>query len=162
MELVLNGHQRFVKILNMPLPPSVNQAYNPFKGRMIKDKNLRGYESSAEQAMIRSGMAPQLKLIKPLICPLPSDICAVEINFKFQYSRLFCKTADKKTGRKLGDVKSCDLDNRLKGKIDFLKKIIGFDDSHFFEIIARKVPVMNLEDEGVDVIMRPMSLHKVD
>ena len=164
MKIYLNEADSIVIIKDAPLPPSVNAYLNPIRGRMVKDASVRNYENEFKRSYLACNESSHVDLsetIKEIVCPTEASLCAVEIVFRFERSRLFCKTTDKKSGRKSGDVKALDLDNRLKVVFDSLKKATGFDDSHFFEIKVSKIPVNTLQEQGCNISLIPMKLNEV-
>jgi Holliday junction resolvase RusA-like endonuclease len=68
---------------------------------------------------------------RSLIARIPDQPLLIECYFYFPVSRLYTK---KHT------IKKLDVSNRLKALHDCLCKVIGIDDSQFFEIYAIKIP----------------------
>lgn len=116
-------------LTDLPMPPSENHAYATIKIkgslRRIKSKELRVFEAFIE--FYRSKHADLINEAKKFIEQHPK--LSITTEFYFEESRLFCID---------GRIKKLDASNRVKAANDSIAKMLGIDDSRFFESIAIK------------------------
>lgn len=148
-------------IKEFPMPPSVNQMWASIRGRLIKTSIGRKYEKECHIFMHMKGSTIRewrTDIAKHLAT---NRAIAVDFYFVFHESRLFAQTEDKKTGRKIGDVKRLDVDNRLKPCIDELSKMLGIDDRYFFAGEREKLWCKSSENEQVIIRIRPHQAREI-
>lgn len=145
-------------LVNFPLPPSVNQLYQPFRGRMVKTKHHRQYidlcilwgrsnqKAVTDISMKLRHMKLEAEMQKVRFC------LEVHCMFAFEQSRLF--TVNNKN-------EQLDADNRLKPCLDGLKEVLGIDDKIYFRASSEKVTTYSKESECTIIKiaqMRPRTL----
>ncbi len=119
-----------------PLPPSSNQLYSSFRGRLIKSKIGRAYDVAV--------LVFELKNMKYIsdISRTAKELKTLKINTTFVFHRA------RVIGKK-GQMKRIDASNRIKQVHDHLAKLIGIDDCYFVEGSFSKATCKDIKDERV-------------
>ena len=98
--------------LTLPEPPSANVYWRSFKGRVVKSKEARDYQTAVHLLAAQH--------VKRGMFPFPAGT-PVRV------------TLDWFRGRRAGD-----LDNRIKVCLDALSRAVYADDDQIVEIVARR------------------------
>jgi len=124
-----------IQIKNFPIPPTSNQMYASFRGRLIKSKLNRLYDLKvAKWAMENQALVQEIK------AKFTGMQLQVDCKFVFQVDKVFTKKKD---------LKKMDHTNRIKAAHDALSKIIEIDDSHFIYTPCEKMWCFGEQDEQI-------------
>lgn len=115
---------------NFPMPPSSNAMYASVRGRLIKSKEGRTFES--EYKLYELLKRPELLAKKTTLLEACNAgyVLKIDAYFLFPKEKLFTKQ---------NVVKKMDANNRLKPALDGLSYCLGIDDKMFFSGTCEKI-----------------------
>lgn len=129
-------------LMNLPLPPSVNQMYAG-KTRRFATPALKDFKKQMEDYRKKNRSMleiPSRNFVKH--CASSNDALFIERFFFLLDNRLICKD---------GSTKRFDVSNYIKAIDDTVCEILGLDDKHIWKATELKIPVRQESLEGVSV-----------
>ena len=138
---------------DLPMPHSVNRNFILSRGRFIKSRDARLFDSEVRVWMQRrkSALREMQALARSWVAQ--GYVLRVDVDFFFERKRLFSTTKKAKDF-----VKSIDVNNRIKPLLDAVVLIIGIDDKFFFEHFITKKACKAHEQEHCKVTVLPIKL----
>jgi Holliday junction resolvase RusA-like endonuclease len=138
-----------LNLYHLPIPPSSNNQYI-----LVRRGKKTYHVPSAELLVFRSNVSHYALQTRNVLNEAKKTFTEfkqfqIHCLFTFKRERLFTKQ---------NTVKKLDVSNRLKALHDEVSRIIGIDDSQFFEISATKRPLEPFEgaEECVKVTLFPL------
>lgn len=130
--------QLIAVLKRLPISPSANAYYNPVGGQFKKSVAARKFASEIELYKLKHFRScEEINVVLDLA--IKQGMCwGVDLMFCFAKHLLYTKK---------NEIKQRDLDNKIKGTIDGLVKIIGIDDKYISQIKVEKFQCKLLEDE---------------
>jgi Holliday junction resolvase RusA-like endonuclease len=135
-----------IVLKKLPIPPSQNEQLTINRGRFIKKKGARIFDSLiANYSLIHF---KKLDAYKKELKDLLDQGFALQINmiFVFHIDRVFTKTK-----KAASPYKRIDTNNRIKSSIDAVSKLLEIDDMLFFFETAEKQTCDCAKDEQLIV-----------
>jgi len=133
---------------NLPVPPTVNNAYINFRGGRRASQSHTDFKLECQKWAL--GHYRELHRIRPLVS---GKILAMGYSYHLQRSRLYTKK---------GGIKRFDVSNRIKLLEDSMCRMIQVDDSHVWVLKASKVEVARRIQEQVVITIWAHEIGKLD
>ena len=113
---------QLMSITRLPVPPSSNQIYAFYNGRMIKTKVYKQYETEVVRWVSKN--PDQVKRVREFLKQIDGFVIHIESIFWMPKKTIVCIN---------GKPKRNDTSNRIKALHDALSSIVlGVDDSYFW------------------------------
>lgn len=129
-----------IKLDKLPLPPSSNKLYSSFRGRLIKSKAGREFDSKIEFYALTHKR--QIQAAKKQVNELLEDSPFLKVRciFVFHIKRIYSLK---------GELKQLDTSNRIKATHDAVARLLGVDDKHFKNVPCDMASCEDVKNEQV-------------